>query len=665
VTNDKHPPLLTSFLIHPASRVLLLCAFHAVVFTSCYIFAWLLRFEFAIPAEYLGVFKSSALTVLSVQLLTGALFGFYRGWWRYVGIYDVIRLVFGLTVSVALLTALWYTGGLFGLPDRYIHTPRGVLLIDWSFAVLTLFGARVVVRVGRDRMRGGERAQQKRVIIVGAGDAGETLAREIEHRPQLGMKVVAFVDDQRAKWNAHIRGIAVHGPIANISKIANACEADEALIAIPSASGKRLREIIRQLADADLRFKTIPGIDHLVTGKVHVSQLRPVNVEDLLRRERIDLPGDPVRALFRGKRVLITGAGGTIGSELAIQVLQYQPASLELVERAEYALYQLDRRLQKEQGWSAEVVSQRLMDIRDTRSFNRLLLDAQPHIVLHAAAHKHVPIGEENPAEYVRNNAIATRRVAEACRDAKVKRFVFISTDKAINPTSVMGATKRAAEIALLDLVRGCSMKLNIVRFGNVIGSSGSVIPLFLEQIQAGGPVTVTHPEMTRYFLRTSEAVSLVLQAATLGDGGHIFMLDMGEPVRIADLARDLIQLSNHSEEEIPIIYTGLRPGEKLYEEVRLQGESIRPTLHPQIVITEQAQPPSSRVAEWLERTEAIPVTSGAAVVAALKDIIPEYTLPPHWVAAVPQPAAPRETVRATESESPRAPRGLRSEVPA
>ncbi|HWW60870.1 MAG TPA: nucleoside-diphosphate sugar epimerase/dehydratase, partial [Thermoanaerobaculia bacterium] len=569
--------------------------------------------------------KWSFPVVLGVQLLIGALFSFYRGWWRYVGIADVVRLVTGLSTALVILVAGWYVGTLFGLEERFVRSPRGVLLIDWAFALLTLFGARVVIRLGRDRMRGSDSPAEavKRVLIIGAGDAGETLAREIEHRPQLGMKVVGFVDDQRAKRGSQIRGIRVFGPIADMPRISDDTGADEALIAIPSASGKRIREIIHHLSEADLQFKTIPGIDHLVSGKVHVTQLRPVNVEDLLRRKRIDLPGDPVRALFKGKRVVVTGAGGTIGSELCSQIAQLEPEALTLIERSEYALYEVRKRLAREVPWMKHAISSRLVDLCDTPAIEAAIAETAPQIVLHAAAHKHVPLGEENPPEYVRNNTIATRTLAEMCIRQKVQRFVFISTDKAINPTSVMGASKRAAEIALLDLARESPMKLTIVRFGNVIGSSGSVIPLFLEEIASGGPVTVTHPEVTRYFLRTSEAVSLVLQAATLGDTGRIFMLDMGEPVKIVDLARDLIRLSNHTEDEIPIIFTGLRPGEKLFEEIRLKGESIFPTNHPQIVVTEAPQPNASFVREWLRSSRQLMTRD--TTIAYLRQLVREY----------------------------------------
>ena len=626
MTTNSHSGFFEAVLFRLAgARVAILFVFHALVFAACYSFAYLARFEFTIPAEWTDTFKYHMAVVIGIQLLVGAIFGFYRGWWRYVGVGDVIRLMFGLSCALAVLLALWYVGPTLGIESHFTHSPRGVLLIDWAFSLLSLFGTRVLIRIGRDRLRPAVASNDaiRRALIVGAGDAGETLAREVEHRPQLGMKVVGFVDDQRAKWGSHIRGIKVFGPISNVSELADQLDADEALIAIPSASGKRIREVIHHLSAAELQFKIMPGIDHLVSGRVHVSQLRPVNVEDLLRRKRIDLPGDPVRELFKGKRVLITGAGGTIGSELASQVAQFEPESIALAERSEFALYEVRKRLAREAAASTCRISSNIVDIRDTNAVEALLAGEKPQIVLHSAAHKHVPLGEENPAEYLRNNALATRMVAELCIGRGVERFVFISTDKAINPTSVMGASKRAAEILLLDVAAESSMKAQIVRFGNVIGSSGSVIPLFMEQIAAGGPITVTHPDVTRYFIRVSEAVSLVLQAATLADSGHVFMLDMGEPVKIADLARDLIRLSNHAEDEIPITFIGLRPGEKLFEEIHLSGESIRKTIHPQIVITEPPQPERAAVSRWMAQVET--ARDPELVRGRLRELVPEY----------------------------------------
>jgi FlaA1/EpsC-like NDP-sugar epimerase len=609
------------------SRKLLLILVHAIVFSASYAFAWLVRFEFAVPPEYLLRFQLSAPLVIGLQLLVGVPYGFYRSSWRYVGMQDVIRQVLGMTTALVLLMVSWYVSPLFiDLPQRMMfRAPRGVLMIDWAFVLLTLFGARAFVKVTRDRFRSSDRTSSAtRVLIVGAGDAGETLARAIEHRPQIGMKVVGFIDDQRNKWGTHIRGIAVHGPISEVGRIADSLNAEEALIAIPSASGKRMREIIHHLSSAEMKFKTIPGIENLVSGKLHVTQLRPVNVEDLLRRKRIDLPGQPVQALFHGKRVMVTGAGGTIGSELAVQVAAFEPESLALVERSEFALYEVRKRLSRAAGWVQSRITSNLVDICDYSILEELIARERPQIVLHAAAHKHVPIGEDNPAEYLRNNCLATRKLAEMCEAYGVERFVFISTDKAINPSSVMGVTKRAAEIALLDVSNRSKMKATAVRFGNVIGSSGSVIPLFLEQIAAGGPVTVTHPDVTRYFIRTSEAVSLVLQAATLGDHGNIFMLDMGEPVKVVDLARDLIRLSNHTEAEMPIVFTGLRQGEKLFEEIRLRGESIVPTVHPQIVVTKAPQPDSSQINRWLQAAERVKTRDES--IQLLKALVPEYT---------------------------------------
>lgn len=606
------------------ARVLVLFVFHFLVFALSYVAAYLVRFEFDIPPEHQAGLKASLPVVVGVQLLVGALFGFYRGWWRYVGMSDVVRLVAGLTVAQVILLAIWFMEALFGITQRFELVSRGALLADWAFALLTLFGARIMVRLFRDWTRFGEVADgSKRVLIVGAGDAGESLAREIQHRTQMRMKIVAFVDDHQAKWGSVIRGIPVVGPIENVSEIADDLDASEALIAIPSATGKRIREIVRLLDDAGLEFKTIPGMDRVVQGKVYVSQLRPVNIEDLIRRQKVDLPGDPVRELFKGRRVLVTGAGGTIGSELASQILDFEPSSLTLVERSEFGLYEVDKRLGREKKWLMPLVTRCLVDIRDEEALRRALEGVRPQIVLHAAAHKHVPLGEENSAEYVLNNTLATSNLAALCSGLGVERFVFISTDKAINPTSVMGATKRAAEIALLDQSCRTDMRVTIVRFGNVLGSSGSVVPLFLEQIRSGGPVTVTHPDVTRYFLRQSEAISLVLQAATLGDHGSIFMLDMGEPIRIADLARDLIRLAG--DESIEIEFTGLRPGEKLFEEVRLADESVTPTVHPQIVITRSIQPDAVRVKEMLEALRAAATVGQDAVVRTLREHLPDY----------------------------------------
>ncbi|HEY2325309.1 MAG TPA: nucleoside-diphosphate sugar epimerase/dehydratase [Thermoanaerobaculia bacterium] len=627
--------ILNSFIVRlAAARVALLALLHALIFSFCYPLAWLVRFDFKLPPAYLDVLTSSLLWIVGIELAIGVLFGFYRGWWRYVGIHDVLRLAAGCTTMLATLVALWYTEAWTHFPGL-LGVSRAVLLINYAFSLLAIFGTRVLVRLMKDIFRFESSVEVSRVLIIGAGDAGEALVREIQHRPSMGLQAVAFVDDQRAKWHSHIRGIPVLGPIGNISAIASEKNATEALIAIPTASGRRVREIIRMLADANIRFRTVPGLDQLVTGRVRAMQLRPVNADDLVRRKEIVLSGDRVGHLFRNKRIVVTGAGGSIGSELTLQILSMSPERLDAIERSELGLYELGRRIGREARSKYEAVRFHLSDFA---SAAEVIEDVRPHVVVHAAAHKHVPLGEQNPAEYVRNNCVAARAFAEACEAAGVERFVFISTDKAIEPASVMGASKRAAEIALLDLARRTRMKISIVRFGNIIGSSGSVVPLFAEQIAAGGPVTVTHPDATRYFLRTSEAISLILQAAVIGEGIH--MLDMGEPIRIADLARDLIMLSNRSPEDIAITYTGLRPGEKLHESIRSGREKHVPTEHPRIVGVQAPLPSAGEVESWFRRVEHAATTQSPALVDVLREVMPEFR----------KPAPPREIRTETET---------------
>lgn len=616
--------ILNSFIVRlAAARVALLAILHALIFSFCYPLAWLVRFDFRIPAAYIDVVTASLPWVVGIELAVGVLFGFYRGWWRYVGIHDVLRLAAGCTTMFGTLVALWYS-------ERWTHfsgllgVSRAVLLINFAFSLLAIFGTRVLVRLMKDIFRFESSGEVSNVLIIGAGDAGEALAREIQNRPGIGLHVVAFVDDQRAKWRSHIRGIPVLGPISNIAQIAIEKSATEALIAIPTASGRRMRDIIRVLADAKIRFRTVPSLNQLATGSVRPAQLRPVNADDLVRRKEIALAGDRVSHLFRNKRIVVTGAGGSIGSELTLQILSMAPEELHAIERSELGLYELGRRIEKEARNKTDLVRFHLSDFA---SAAEALGRIRPHAVVHAAAHKHVPLGEQNPSEYVRNNCIAARKFAEECEAAGVERFVFVSTDKAIEPASVMGASKRAAEIALLDLARRTKMKISIVRFGNIIGSSGSVVPLFAEQIAAGGPVTVTHPDATRYFLRTSEAISLILQAAAVGEGIH--MLDMGEPIRIGELARDLIMLSNRSPEDIAITYTGLRPGEKLHESIRSAAEEHVLTEHPRIVGVCAPLPPAAEVESWYRRLEHAAMTQSPVLIEVLRELMPEFRQPP------------------------------------
>jgi FlaA1/EpsC-like NDP-sugar epimerase len=420
-------------------------------------------------------------------------------------------------------------------------------------------------------------------VIIGAGDVGANLAKEMKLRHDLRMYPIAFFDDDRVKWNTRVHGVPVVGRPELLT--AGKIHADEAVIAMPSASGRRIREVVQIFNEVRLRFETVPSMEQMVNGVVKASQIRPVEIEDLLGRKRIDLKTECIRELVRDKVVMVTGAGGSIGSELCRQIAGYYPLRLLLVERCEVQMFQIEQVL-LDSGCGSQIVPL-IADILDGERMRGIFDRFRPQLVFHAAAHKHVPLMEQQPYEAFRNNAIGTKELAKLSIEFDVERFVFVSTDKAINPTNVMGATKRLAELYLQALQRhsGTHSRLMAVRFGNVLGSSGSVIPTFKKQIAAGGPVTVTHPEIARYFMTVHEAVGLVLQSATQGRGGEIFVLDMGKLVKIVDVARQLIELSGLKPDiDVEIKFTGLRPGEKLFEEINYSTENMVPTEHPKIM---------------------------------------------------------------------------------
>jgi len=517
--------------------------------------------------------------VLIIKLVVFYAFRLYQGWWRYVGMRDLVYIALASAASLLLVTTWGF------MLYRKAGFPRTVPVIDCVLTILLVGGARAGLRLLRQgpafllRSRGGAR-----IFIAGAGDAGESLLREVDRNSQIKYDVVGFLDDNPNKLGARIHGVPVLGALAAAGELAERYAVQEALIAIPSATGRQMREVVRRLQQAGLKCTTLPGMDELIGGQVSFSHVRPVNIADLLGREPANLDLAAVGRFLTGRTVTVTGAGGSIGAEICRQVLRFGPAELVLIERGENSLFHVERQLRA--GHPDARMAPCLADIGDLRRMERIFAEHRPEVVFHAAAHKHVPMLEYNPGEAIKNNVLGTKLLADLAARSGAESFVMISTDKAVRPTNVMGAAKRLAEIYVQSLAERSRTKFVTVRFGNVIGSEGSAVPIFQQQIAAGGPVTVTHPEVRRYFMTIPEASQLVLQAGAMGRGGEIFVLDMGEPILIRELAEQLIRLSGlEPGEDIEIVYTGLRPGEKLFEELRVEGEDVVPTPHPKITV--------------------------------------------------------------------------------
>lgn len=599
-----------------------------LVLSVAYWLAFLFRFEFAIPSTWLRVLVVTWPYVVFLGYAGMTLFGVPRMSWRYVTIEDAGRMLFAMTASTAVLVAVRLCGPLLSYDLAIITIPLGVLAVNFVVAFLGLSGIRALRRlhgesIERRRRSGG--VEMHRVLLIGAGEAGVLVAREIANRPDLGLKPVGFLDDDRAKQGASIGGLSVLGTTNDLVQIAEQKHVQRALITIANAPGAQIRRITQLCRAADLETKIIPGIYEIVGEKVNLSRIREVAIEDLLGREPVQLDEDTVGAAVRSQVVLVTGAGGSIGSELCRQICRFGPARLILVEQFENALFEIHRELTM--TFPQVPIDPCIADVCDVTRMRHLFTTAKPEMVFHAAAHKHVPMMEWNPGEAVKNNVGGTRVLADLADEFGVQRFVLVSTDKAVNPTSVMGATKRIAEIYLQGLSGRSQTRFVTVRFGNVLGSAGSVIPIFREQIAKGGPVTVTHPEMRRYFMTIPEAAQLVMQAGAMGEGGEIFILDMGEPVRIVDLANDLITLSGlRPDEDIEVRFTGVRPGEKLFEELATDAEHADKTRHPKVFIGRIKAHAWDSVITGVDALLGL-ATSHATerLRAAIADIVPEY----------------------------------------
>lgn len=556
--------------------------------------AFVLRFESLdrIPPEHASQYvRYLALLPLLRVALFGA-FGLYRQVWRYVGLGDVAAMVQAVLAGTAVLALVDLL-----LDDRL---PRSVLALEGLLTLGGLAGMRFVSRAWAER-RARPGAEAIRTLVVGAGDAGELLVRDMRRHPERGFAPVGFLDDDPAKLGRSIHGVPVLGGRSEMGPVAQRTAAKLVVVAMPGADAAVRRSAVRRAVDLGLEVKTLPALgDLLKDGAVTTEAIREVPLEDLLGRE-VTVTDEALLATLTGKRVLVTGAGGSIGSELCRQLAARGPSLMVLLGHGENSLYHVEAELRvRHPDLALETV---VADVRDDAAVRAVLGRTRPDLVVHAAAHKHVPLMEANVVEAAANNVLGTGVLARACRDLGVGRFVLVSTDKAVRPTSVMGMTKRAAERLVQDLAArdpGQTVFL-AVRFGNVLGSRGSVVPLFQRQIRDGGPITVTHPEMRRYFMTIPEAVTLVLQAAALGHGGEILLLEMGAPVRIVDLARRLVRLSGLPEDAVPIRFTGVRPGEKLFEELSVSDEIARPTGHPQVFALRTTNPPEAAAwATWV-----------------------------------------------------------------
>ncbi|MBW6508321.1 MAG: polysaccharide biosynthesis protein [Desulfuromonadales bacterium] len=609
-------------------RLVITFVLTALIIMASLLLAYTVRFDLTIPSLYHGRIAELIPAVVVIKLTTFWFFGAFRGWWRYVSMPDLVQIV-----KANLLGSLIFVVYAV-LVYRLNLIPRSVLVLDGIFCFLMVGGVRFATRIIRESYRPWRQAknsdqtkhQTKQVLVVGAGDAGQMIVREIRQNQELNIDLVGFVDDDPAKRYAHFQGLKVLGNQGDLEHLLGRHLIDEIIIAIPSATGREIRSIVNRCQKYQCQFKVLPGVGELIDGRVTVQQIRQIDLNDLLGREPISLDCKNIQNYIEGKRVLVTGAGGSIGSEICRQVMRFNPAKLILFENGETPLFMIEQELAKAHQHVPIVPV--IGDVRNRSRVNVIFDQQQPQVVFHAAAYKHVPLMEANPAEAVNNNVQGTVLLADASDYYGVEKFVMVSTDKAVRPTNVMGTTKRIAEMYVQSLNNRSKTRFVTTRFGNVLGSNGSVIPTFQQQIEAGGPVTVTHPEVTRFFMTIPEATQLVLQAGSMGQGGEIYLFDMGEPVKITTLAEEMIRLSGLVPyEDVDIVYVGLRPGEKLYEELLLDDEGVLPTPHRKICIAQSVTPPHQQLVEQIAALVAsAKILDFKAVGVGLKQLVPEYS---------------------------------------
>jgi len=601
----------------PNIRSMLAFSHDVLAASLAWYIAFFLRFNFDIPQEYILLLQTTLWMVVTLYGFSFILFSLYRGTWRFASLPELKRIL--LTV---IITSIAVTAFLFMLRPE-IPVPRSILILDPLILIFIMGGSRFIYRASKEhQLYGTYLSSGAPVIILSAGEASVTMLRDLSKSKD--WRIVSILDDDPKMHGLEILGVEVHGNLDLLPKIKARFSAQHAIIVMPSAKHQDRRRALNLANSLNLKVLTIPHIDDLMAGRLSVSQMRPVDVEDLMGRDVVNLDTKGLKGLIEKKVVFVTGAGGSIGSELCRQIIKFKPDTLICFDISEYALYQLELEL-KDKVKNLHLIYL-VGDIKNRQRIVAILKDHKPSLVFHAAAYKHVPMMENyNVIEAFQNNVLGTYELALACQKAKVKKFVLISTDKAINPTNVMGATKRLAEMVCQGMPESTTQFI-MVRFGNVLGSSGSVIPRFREQIKSGGPVTVTHPEITRYFMSIPEATQLVMQAALMGRGGEIFLLDMGEPVKIVDLAKDMIKLSGFDENDIKITFTGLRPGEKLFEELLSDDEASIPTPHPKLKIAKAKrfdQKFLPKLMKWINTLETLHEKN---IKKELRGMLKEYT---------------------------------------
>lgn len=608
-----------------------------LVFTAAPLGAYVLWFDFVFSEYILEQITWLLPLGITVKLSVFFLFGMYKGMWRYTGLSDIIRLAQAVVLSSGLIIAIVV------IFTRFEGISRAVLLMDAGLTFLMAGGGRVAIRLAfyhslymkglpfQFRKKVGEPVQ--RIIVVGAGDAGEKTLRELIDNPGLQYRIIGFADDNPKKIGRTIHGVPVLGNIEDLPKLISDFDVNQLFIAIPSATGQQVRTIVKVCNDTGVPYKILPGLGELIDGKVSIKALRDVHYEDLLGRPPIELNMDQIAGYLKNRVILVTGAGGSIGQELCRQILRFDPSMLLLFDASEPGLYSIQMELKHRKGYLKYRTV--LGSACDRSLLQGVFQSHRPSVVFHAAAYKHVPMLERNPWQAVKNNIKATYALMDIAGEYECEAFVLISTDKAVRPTNVMGAGKRVCE-RLMYAYTGGKTRFMAVRFGNVVGSAGSVVPLFRDQIERGGPVTVTHPEVTRFFMTIPEACRLVLQAGAIGEGGELFVLQMGTPVKIADMARDLIRLSGKEpDEDIEVVYTGLRPGEKLYEELITAGENVVRTEHDKIMVIRQDEcydPHGDQQSyrHWIQKAvedleERADTYDAYIIKEGLKKIVPEY----------------------------------------